>query len=162
MKLFLPKHWKYWKYTSLFQAIFLLVLTCVFPPKMILNLGSQLSSALAICIVVCQAHILVDLSILALTHVAFLQRDGRLYSYWRQREEAFGLISIDSDQLLSIGCMSFLVITRQLFMTVHLLVCYQSNFFSSLAFYDRLISVYMKMFLNSYIEAQVFLNFLLK
>ena len=135
------------------------MLTCVFPQKIIPNLGSQLSSALAICIVVCQAHILVDLSILALTHVAFLQRDGRLYSYWRQREEAFGLISIDSDQLLSIGCMSFLITTKQLFMTVHLLVCYQSNSFSSLAFYDRLISVYMKMFLNSYIEAQMFLNF---
>ena len=91
--------------------------------KMIPNLGSQLSSALAICIVVCQAHFLVDLSILALTHVAFLQRDGRLYSYWRRREEAFGLISIDSDQLLSIGCMPFLVTTKQLSMTVCLLVC---------------------------------------
>ena len=61
---------------SLFQAIFLFVLTCVFPRKMIPNLGSQLSSALAICIVVCQAHFLVDLSILALTHVFFKVMGG--------------------------------------------------------------------------------------
>ena len=159
MKLFLPKHGKYRKYTSLFQAIFLLVLTCVFPPKMIPNLGSQISSALAICIVICQAHILVDLSILALTYVAYLQRDGRLYSYWRRREEAVGLISIDSDQLLSIGCMPFLVITKEFSMTVYLLVCYQSDFLALWRSKADWYRVYMRMFLDSYIEAQMFLNF---
>ena len=162
MKLFLPKHWKYLKYTSLFQAIFLLVLTCVFPQKMIPNLGSQLSSALAICIVVCQAHILVDLSILALTHVAFLQRDGRLYSYWRQREEAFGLISIDSDQLLSISCMPFLVTTKQPSITVCLLVCYNFDFFSSLAYCEWLMSCIHKHVLKFLYWGSDVFKFLLK